>query len=65
MVEEDYRSFQGADLNGDGSLSHEEYMAFFLPHNYEHMHNFELDRYLEQNDADKDGKISLAEFMPG
>ena len=49
MVEEDHRFFQGADENGDESLNSEEYMAFFFPHNYEHMHKFELERYMEQN----------------
>lgn len=65
LVEEDHRFFQGADQNGDESLNPEEYMAFFFPHNYEHMHKLELDRYMDQNDADRDGKISLAEFVPG
>ena len=65
MVEEDKRFFKQADENGDGSLNPDEYMAFFFPHNYPHMHSLELERYLQQNDADGDGKISLKEFSPG
>lgn len=64
IVDEDRRFFDGADLDTNGQLNHDEYMAFFFPHNYEHMYKLELERYLEQNDANSDGKISLKEFTP-
>ncbi|KAK7101034.1 reticulocalbin-2-like [Littorina saxatilis] len=64
MVDDDHRMFKAADEDKDGSLNPDEYMAFFYPHNYDHMHQFEIDRYLEQNDGDGDRKITLAEFTP-
>nr|KAG5714038.1 hypothetical protein BaRGS_020366 [Batillaria attramentaria] len=63
MVDEDISRFHGADLDSDGKLNDEEYVAFFFPANYPHMHKFEVALFLNENDKDGDGKISLAEFL--
>lgn len=62
LIDEDLRRFRGADLDGDGVLNKEEYIAFFFPYNFGHMHGFELELYLSENDKDGDGKISREEF---
>ncbi|XP_076440197.1 reticulocalbin-2-like [Babylonia areolata] len=64
MLDDDDRFFKAADLNGDGSLDRDEYVAFFFPPNYDHMSEVEMDRYMRDTDTDGDGKISMAEFMP-
>lgn len=65
MVDDDEKFFKTADVNKDGYLSREEYLAFYFPPNHEHMHGVEMERYMRETDLDKDGKISPQEFTPG
>ncbi|KAJ8305276.1 hypothetical protein KUTeg_015821 [Tegillarca granosa] len=63
MKEEDELRFKAADLNKDGKLDKEEFMAFSHPYNYDHMYESEMRIKLNAVDKDKDGKVSIEEFL--
>lgn len=63
MIDEDLRRFRGADQDGNGQLNDEEYIAFFFPANFQHMHKFEMELYMDENDKNGDGQISKTEFV--
>lgn len=62
-LDEEERKFKAADVNKDGELDREEYVAFYHPYNYAHMHNIEVERVLREHDKDKDGLLSFKEFI--
>nr|UTK45786.1 reticulocalbin-2-like protein [Crepidula fornicata] len=61
LVDEDRKVFDAADANKDGSLNSKEYFAFFMPNSFPQL---ELERFMRQSDKNKDGTISMEEFMP-
>ncbi|XP_067678395.1 calumenin-like [Haliotis asinina] len=63
MVDEDERRFDGADLDKNKMLDKSEYVAFYHPYDFEHMHKFEIERGIKDYDKDNDGKVSLAEYV--
>lgn len=63
MMRRDRRRWQLADQNHDGSLSRDEFTDFLHPEEAPHMHSVVIDETLEDMDRDKDGKISLAEYI--
>ena len=63
MVDDEKKKFDAADLNKDGSLDGEEYVAFVYPYDFAHMHDVELERTLQEQDKDKDGIITKEEFI--
>ncbi|CAK5096042.1 unnamed protein product [Meloidogyne enterolobii] len=63
LLEEDRRYFAAADLNGDLKLNFEEFTAFQNPEHAEHMHDILIQNTLNEKDANKNGKIDLAEFL--
>uniref|UniRef100_A0A915NX89 EF-hand domain-containing protein n=1 Tax=Meloidogyne floridensis TaxID=298350 RepID=A0A915NX89_9BILA len=63
LLEEDRRYFAAADLNGDLKLNFEEFVAFQNPEHAEHMHDILIQNTLNEKDANKNGKIDLAEFL--
>ncbi|KAL4236212.1 EF-hand domain pair [Mactra antiquata] len=62
-VDDEERKFNAADVNKDGYLDKDEFVAFYHPYNYEHMHHIELQRVMNDHDKDKDGFLSLEEFL--
>ena len=44
-------------------LDQEEYKAFYLPQNYAFMSEGEIDRVMSIVDKDKDGSVSMDEFV--
>lgn len=62
-MDEEKRKFEAADVNKDEKLTKEEFVAFYHPYNYEHMHQIELQRVMNDHDKDKDGFLSLQEFL--
>ncbi|XP_045159992.1 calumenin-B-like isoform X1 [Mercenaria mercenaria] len=62
-VDEEQRKFEAADVNKDGYLEKDEFVAFYHPYNYEHMHNIELQRVMNDHDKNTDGFLSLEEFL--
>ncbi|XP_052775237.1 calumenin-like isoform X1 [Mya arenaria] len=62
-VDEEERKFKAADMNKDGILTREEFVAFYHPYNYEHMHIIELQRVMREHDKNKDGFLSLEEYL--
>jgi len=62
-VEDERKKFVAADTNKDDALDKSEYVAFYSPFNYEHMHHIELERTMHTHDKDKDGALSLDEFI--
>ncbi|XP_046565805.1 reticulocalbin-1-like [Haliotis rubra] len=63
MIDEDERLFDGADLDKNKMLDKSEYVAFYHPYDFEHMHKFEIERGIKDYDKDNDGKVSLAEYI--
>lgn len=63
MKDEDELRFKAADLNKDGKLDKDEFMAFSHPYNYDHMFESEKQIKLNAIDKDKDDKVSIEEFL--
>ena len=63
QVDEEEKKFATADGDHDRLLDRTEFSAFYHPYSYEHMHKFELDRTMLEHDKNKDGVLSLEEFL--
>lgn len=63
MLGRDERRFKRADKNEDGKLNNEEFASFLHPENHDHMKGLVIDETLEDIDKDKDGSISLDEYI--
>lgn len=59
----DKRRFDAADLNKDGKLNPEEYGIFLHPQEYSHMKEVIVDETLSEMDKNKDGFISVDEYL--
>jgi len=59
----DERRFRLADLDHDGSLDRAEFQAFVHPEEHFHMQDVVVEETIEDMDIDKDGKLSLQEFI--
>lgn len=59
----DERRFKFADKNGDALLDKEEYAAFFHPEEFSHMKDIVVLEAIEDVDKDKDGLISIEEYI--
>ena len=59
----DQRRWKEADRDQDGTLSMDEYPAFYHPWEYDYMHGIAAQENLEDIDTDKDGRISLEEYL--
>ncbi|KAM9753373.1 reticulocalbin-2 isoform 2-T2 [Menidia menidia] len=57
------RRFDFADLDGVPGLSVTEFLAFTHPSEVDHMADFAIEDVLSEYDTDKDGFISLSEFI--
>ena len=57
------RRWKAADLDQDGKLTREEYAAMYYPWEYKHMHDTVAQENLEDMDKDKDGLLSLQEYL--
>lgn len=63
MVRRDKRRWHRADKDGDGMLSKEEFADFLHPEESEHMKNVVVEETMEDIDKNKDGKVSLEEYI--
>lgn len=63
MLARDERRFKKADVDGNNALSTEEFGAFLHPENNEHMKDLVVEETLEDIDKDKDGFITLDEYI--
>jgi hypothetical protein len=63
MLDRDKRRWSSADVNGDGALDREEFAAFLHPEETPHMKDIVVLETMEDIDKDKDGKISLEEYV--
>lgn len=52
-----------ADLDQDGKLSREEFSAFYHPWEHEQTHDAVVQETIEDMDKDKDGVLSLKEYL--
>ena len=65
MLYRDERRFKQADKDGKGFLTKEDLTAFLHPEEYDHMKDMVILETIEDIDKDKDGKISLQEYIGG
>lgn len=63
MLKRDRRRWSVADQDGDDALTKEEFTAFLHPEETEHMRDVVVLETLEDIDKDKDGKVSLVEYI--
>ncbi|KAK7152233.1 hypothetical protein R3I94_008531 [Phoxinus phoxinus] len=57
------RRFYFADMDGSAGLNLTEFLAFTHPSEVDHMADFAIEDVLTEYDSDKDGFISLSEFI--
>lgn len=63
MLRRDQRRWETADVDNDGALTMEEFTDFLHPEESERMKAIVVTETIEDIDKDKDGKISLAEYI--
>ena len=63
MLRRDQRRWETADSDSDGALTFEEFTDFLHPEEAEHMRSIVVTETIEDIDKDKDGKISLEEYI--
>ncbi|CAB4062098.1 Calumenin-A,Reticulocalbin-1,Calumenin-B,Calumenin,Reticulocalbin-3 [Lepeophtheirus salmonis] len=63
MQSRDERRWRTADQNEDGALESAEFKFFLHPEDSDHMRDIVVTETLEDIDKDKDGKISLEEYI--
>lgn len=63
VLEEDKKKFDAADLDKDGALTKEEFVAYLYPADFPHMHDVEMERVLQDHDKNGDKIISKEEFL--
>nr|CAD7430933.1 unnamed protein product [Timema monikensis] len=63
MLRRDRRRWDVADTDGDSALTHEEFAGFLHPEETGHMRDIVVLETMEDIDKDKDGKISLLEYI--
>lgn len=63
MLSRDERRWHVADIDQDGALNKDEFLAFLHPEEVPRMHAIVVEETLEDIDRNKDGKISLSEYI--
>ncbi|XP_046394103.1 calumenin-B-like isoform X1 [Ischnura elegans] len=63
MLQRDRRRWSVADEDGDDALTRKEFMAFLHPEEMGHMRDIVVLETMEDIDKDKDGKVSLEEYI--
>ena len=63
QVKIEKRRWKMADLDQDGKLSREEFSAFYHPWEHEQTHDAVVQETIEDMDKDKDGVLSLKEYL--
>jgi len=63
MKDRDYRRFKLADVDYDGKLTFTEYVNFLHPEDAPHMREVVVKETLDDLDKNKDGRISIDEYI--
>ncbi len=63
MKRRDRRRWERADLDKDDKLTKDELTSFLHPEEIDHMKDIMVEETMEDIDKDKDGKISLDEYI--
>ena len=63
MITRDERRFKQADTDSDGKLSREQFASFLHPESDDNMKPLVVQETLEDIDKDKDGSISIDEYI--
>ena len=62
-VKEDKEKFALADRDHDSKLDETEFNACLHPQDFEHMHQYEIDRTIKDYDKNNDGLVDLGEYL--
>ena len=63
MVTRDENRFKKADKDADGKLNGDEFASFLHPENDDSMKDIVVEETMEDIDKDKDGFVSLEEYI--
>lgn len=63
MLDRDKRRWNAADEDGDKALTREEFAAFLHPEEVDRMKDIVVIETMDDIDKNKDGKISLQEYI--
>ncbi|KAJ8284252.1 hypothetical protein COCON_G00031020 [Conger conger] len=63
MLARDEKRFKGADVNGDGIATKEEFTAFLHPEEFDHMKKVVVAETIEDIDKNGDGLIDVQEYI--
>ena len=63
MMERDERRWKVADEDSDGALSKAEYGCFMHPEDCTHMRDIVVKETMEDIDKDKDGSVTMDEYI--
>ncbi|XP_023347334.1 calumenin-B [Eurytemora carolleeae] len=63
MIHRDERRFRMSDKDGDKELDRDEFSAFVHPEDHAYMRDIVVIETMDDMDKDKDGKISLKEYI--
>ncbi|XP_050442732.1 calumenin-like [Adelges cooleyi] len=63
LIIRDKRRWAAADVDGDGLLTKDEFVSFLHPEESDHTKDIVVNETIEDMDKDKDGKISIDEYI--
>ena len=63
MIRRDKSRWEAADLDKNGKLEYEEFVAFIHPEERDHMFDIVVEETMEDIDKNHDGKLSVDEYI--
>ena len=63
MIKRDKKRWAAADVDKNGNLDYEEFVAFIHPEEREHMFDIVVEETMEDIDKNHDGKLTIDEYI--